>query len=313
MEILEKLFESEVLTEETKAALEEGISELVSEAVAEAVEKAKEETEIQVRTELSEKFVEDKNALVEALDTKSQRIIEEEFAELKDDIENFRDLEVEYNERLVEEKQKLAKVAKADFAKFVDIVSEFLEERLAAEFKEFEEEINEVRKLRFGENLYNAIKETFERDFYDSDEIHKEREKAKEELQEATKKLDEVKNQYAALERKTVLNEALSTLEGKPRELMAAILDRVETDKINETFEKYIGRVLNESVVNEEEQKENKKVLAESDNNPSEKVVTETVTVTGDTSGPEVITEGDEEKSGLSEEAKKRLRNLAFG
>jgi hypothetical protein len=101
MEILQNLLENDILNDETKDELEKAIQSQISEAVEAAVEDAKKETEVAVRTELAEQFVTDKEALVEALDTKTQQFLESELAELKDDVDNFRDLEVEYAEKIV--------------------------------------------------------------------------------------------------------------------------------------------------------------------------------------------------------------------
>jgi hypothetical protein len=91
-ELLKKLLESEVLTEDTKNEIKEGFQKL-REQVA---EETRAETEAQVRTELAEKYVADKTALVEALDTKAEEFLTKEIDELKESIESFRDLEAEF-------------------------------------------------------------------------------------------------------------------------------------------------------------------------------------------------------------------------
>ena len=100
-EILKKLFESEVLTEETKKELTESIQSTINEAV----ENAKKEAEDKVRGELTTQYLADFEKLVEAVDVKTEEHLKAELAELKEDIQNFRDLETEHAERLVEARQ----------------------------------------------------------------------------------------------------------------------------------------------------------------------------------------------------------------
>ena len=312
MKILQTLLENEILTEETKTQLEEAIKTQISEAVATAVEEAKLEVETNVRAELAEQFVTDKEALVEALDTKAQQFLESELAELTDDVENFRDLEAEYAGKVVTIKEELAKVAKKDFSQLVNILNEFLEERVTAEFDELKEDISEVKKIKFGQSIYEAMKNTFEADHFDKADIDRKSKVASAELKKTKEALSEAQTKLADADRKTTLNEALSSLDGRPREIMEAILLKTPTDRIGTVYEQFIGRVLNKSVVEETEEKE-AKVLAE-DSKPKsneEEVVTEkTVAVNGD-AGKDIIVEDHEETGGLSAEIKAHLKELS--
>jgi hypothetical protein len=309
MNILQTLLENDILTEESKKEIEEAIAAQLLEAVEEAVKVAKEEAEISVRAELAEQFVTDKEALVEALDTKVQQFLESELQEFKDDIENFRDLETEYAEKLVNVKKELAECAKKDFTQLINILNEFLEERVEAEMKELKEDIEEVKKIRFGAKVYESVKETFEREYFDKDEINKNAKEAEDVLKRVTTDLREAKKELNHIKRDTALTETLSSLSGRPKEVMAAILENTPTDKIQKVYDQFIGRVLNESVVEETEEKE-EKVLAENSKTQSGKgkVVTETVAVNGD-SGDDLLIE-DEEGHGLSKEETARLRDL---
>jgi len=309
MDILQNLLENEILNEETKGALEKAIRSQISEAVETAVNEAKAAMEVSVRAELAEQFVTDKEALVEALDTKAQQFLESGLAELKDDVENFRDLEAEYALKVVGMKKELAEVAKKDFAQLVNILNEFLEERVTAEFEELKEDIDQVKKLKFGQKIYEAVEAEFEGKHFDKEAIDKKAQKAATELKEtkaalavAQKKLDESNRTF-------VMNETLSALDGRPREVMAAILNNTPTDKIQKVYEQFIGRVLNENVVEEGTEKEVKKVLAEnSKTQKNEKVITETVAVNGDAGTDPIVETHDRPR--LSKEAERHIREL---
>lgn len=310
MDILQNLLENEILNEETKTELEEAIQSQISEAVETAVKEAKVETETQVRADLAEQFVTDKEALVEALDTKAQQFLESELAELKDDVEAFRDLEAEYANKVVATKKKLSETAKKDFAQLVNILNEFLEERVEAEFTELKEDIDQVKELRFGEAIFESVKDTFGKQYFNKDEMDDKVKIAEAELKETRKELKEMKEELDGTRRNQVLTDQLSVLEGRPREVMAAILENTATDKIEATYKQFIGRVLNENVVEEDEGKE-KEVLAEDSNTQDKEQLTETVAVTGDST--EVVVEGVEEVDGtshLNKDEKDRLREL---
>lgn len=308
MDILQTLLENEILTEDTKKELETAIKELVEESV----NKAKEETEINVRAELAEQFVTDKEALVEALDTKVQQFLESELAEFKDDVETFRDLEAEHAENLVKAKKDLAERAKSDFTQLVNILNEFLEERVTAEFEELKEDIEEVKRLQFGAKIYESFKEVFEKEYFDEEEIHTKAKIAESELAKTKAKLNETNKALKAAKHEMALTEALSSLSGPAKEVMRQILEKVETDQIPKVYDKFIGRVLNESVVDENAEKE-AKVLAENSKTHSgkETVVTETVAVTGNSGNDDTgeLIE-DLRTSKLSEAQVERIREL---
>src|SRR5216684_2737769 len=109
-ELFKKLVESELLTEDTKNELQAQFETLLQESVT----AAKKEAEEKVRLDLTEQFIADKEALIEALDTKAEEFLVKEFAELKDDIERFRDLEAEFAEKLVEAKKDMADTVRKD-------------------------------------------------------------------------------------------------------------------------------------------------------------------------------------------------------
>lgn len=309
MDILQNLLENEILNEETKGELEKAIQSQISEAVETAVNEAKAEVETNVRAELAEQFVTDKEALVEALDTKAQQFLESELAELKDDVENFRDLEAEFAEKVVNMKKELSEVAKKDFAQLVNILNEFLEERVTAEFDELKEDIDQVKKLKFGQKIFEAVEAEFEGKHFDKEAIDKKAQEAATELKETKAALEEAQKQLSESNREFVMNETLSSLDGRPREVMAAILANTPTDRISEVYEKFIGRVLNENVVEEDAEKEDTEVLAENSKpKKDEKVVTETVDVSGD-AGADPIVETHEGPR-LSKEAEQHIREL---
>jgi len=318
-ELFKKLLESDLLTEETKTELETAIEAHLTEAV----ESAKAEAEVKVRAELTEQFIEDKNALIEAIDSKTEEFLTAELAELKEDIERFRDLEAEYAEKIVEARKEMAGTVKADMAELVETLDAFLEMRLDAEFEELKEDIDEVKKLEFGRKIFEAVAEEYKNSYVDDSEDKKALATAKTQLEEATAKLKETATELNSIKRDSKLNEVLEPLTGHPREVMEAILKNVPTEKLDEAFGKYIGRVLHEGSKKVEDVKVSEKesgyspVLAEGATSTTDEGTEinegETKVVTGDSLNEEVNDDKEEilSESKLNPITKKRLQSLA--
>lgn len=283
-ELFKKIFESkvmaEVLTEETRDELKKTLDAFIVEAVNEAKEKA----EIDAKAQIAEQFVNDKNSLIEALDTKVEEYLREHFEELNEDIVRHRDLEVEYAQKLVEARAELAENVKADMAQLIEDMDAFFELRLDEEIEELREGIEDARKNQFGKKLFEAFSKEFRTKFREEDKTFLELEESKNELDSTKKALQEATKELNSIKRDTVMNRVLEPLEGKSREVMEAILATVPTNKLDETYKTYIGRVLHDSAskVESKAEKENGKssVLAEGntstvgENNSEVKIVT---------------------------------------
>ena len=309
-ELFDKLLQTDLLTEETKVQLTQALEE----TIATKVEEARQETKEQVTVELTEQFVAAKEQLIEAIDTKVEEHLVKEMEQFRESIEQYKDLEVEYAEKLVEAKREMAETVKADMTTLVDRLNEFLEERLVAEFTELKESIEETKKLEFGRKIFEAVAAEYRSHYVQKDETAVALAEAKTELENSKKILENVNKELGTVKREQKLSQVLESLQGRPREVMEAILKTVPTEKLDETFKKFIGRVLHESVTIVEDaattEKENgdPSVLAEGKDNS--KVKEATRVVTGNT-----VVEGDigDDKPVqiLAESTKARLKQLA--
>lgn len=306
-ELLEQMLSTELLNEDTKKSLVEAFTAELEKAK----EAAREEAITEAKVEFAKQFAEDKEALVEALDTKITALLQEEISELKEDIERFRDLEVEYATKLAEEKETMGLQLKADLAQLVESLDSFLEDRLTAEMEELKESIEEVKKIEFAKNLFESIEDTFRAKFFNENGVTAQLEESAAALDAKSKRLDEVESRLNKMVREKEMARVLEPLHGRPREIMEAILKSVATDKLDEGYTNFIGRVLHESatVVENKSEKENvsTSVLAESDSTaePSEA----TTVVTGDSTVVEQVEEV--KQSYISESEKARLRRIA--
>ena len=309
-ELLEKLLSSELLTEEVKTELADAIQQTIAEQVEAQVNEQKEALVVEYATQ----FAADREALIEALDTKVEEMLQEQLAELAEDISNFRDLEVEFAAKRADEKASLAEAVEKDMEKLVERLDTFLELRLSEEVEELKESIEEVRKNNLGRKIFETFMGEFEQ-FSTADKgldaLQAKLDEAQAELAKRDELLAEAQKEVAASARKDKLEAVLSSLQGRPREIMEAILVAVPTEKLEESYQKFIGRVLHESVTKNSEKESatpavEAPVLAEGETlEAKDESLTEgTVTLTGDS---EVQPEAAPAKVELSESAKKMM------
>lgn len=299
-ELLQKLLSAEILSEETKTELESAFKKQIDEAVA----AAKDNAAADVKAQLTEQWVVERDALIEALDSKVSELLEAEVNELKEDIERFRDLEAEYAEKLVEAKAQMADELKSDLSELVEKLDTFLELRIAAEMEELREDIEEVRKNDFGRRIFEAFAEEFITGYADEESAQTTVREMEERISDLESALEESEKKRKLVERKEAMAKVLKPLQGRSREVMEAILKNVETDKLNEAYKVFIGRVIRETEHDNNEVTENSgkedRVLAESNN----KEDTSGVIKTGD---GEILEESADEKKVRFE----HLRRLA--
>lgn len=248
-EILKKLLESEMLSEDTRTQ----ISEQFQTFVAAQIDEQRQLIEAEIRTELtqslSEQWVQERDALIESLDMKTDEILAAEIAELKEDISSFRDLEVEFAEKLLEEKKALADSLQENVGALAEMLDEFIHLKLSEELDELKEDITETKKLAFGKKMFESFVREYQMNFVDHTEVEKQ-------LAESAKEVDAVKEQLAeskkaldAATRTAKMTELLSNISaGKQRDVMETILNRMPTDKLEEGYATFIGRVIKESV-----------------------------------------------------------------
>ena len=309
-ELLQSLVESEILTPETQAELTEAITKQIEEAKEAAIEEAKAEVEAQVRVELTEQYQADKEALIEALDTKAEEYLKEEMSELRDDIENFRDLEVEFAEKLEEAKEAHAELLKGDLEELVETIDSFLDMVIAEEVKELKEDLEEVKRLQFGAEIYEAFSAVFSKQFINENDLEDELKEKEARLADLETQLEETAGELETAKREAKLDEVLASLHGNKRNVMEAVLKNVPTDKLEEAYDHYIAKVLHEATeeeaVVESEKETDEEVLAEgeeavegttesTEKSEEEEITTEgTVVANGDTE--QVIEESSEEE-----------------
>jgi len=256
-ELLQKMLEAEVLSEDTKKELEGAFQKKLDEAI----NAAKDDAAADVRAELTEQWVTQRDQLIEAVDTKVTEFLTAEIEELKEDIERFRDLEAEYAEKLVESKASMSDELKDDLMELVEKVDAFLEIRLNDEIDELREDLENVRKNDFGRRVFEAFSDEFMVNYSDEESAENSLRETSERLRDAEEALADSETKYAAVERTMTMEEVLSPLGGRQREVMEAILRNVDTQHLEEGYKTFISRVIRDADNSEKEGS----VLAESE------------------------------------------------
>jgi hypothetical protein len=243
-EILKKLLENELLSEETKAQ----ISEQWTTSVEAFKTQVREEVSMVVRSELAEQWIAERDELVTKVDGFVTEALIKEITELKGDIERFRDLEAEYAEKLVEEKHKLAEEVASELDALVDKIDAFFEVRLSAELDELKEDLQVVKQNEFGRRIYEAFATTFAVAHVDEDSVTTQLRIAEAKLADANKALNESEEHRNQMVREAKLEKLLAPLTGKKREQMEMVLKNIETARLEESYKFFIGRILKEEV-----------------------------------------------------------------
>ena len=255
-EILQKLLESELLSEEAKNDIKTKFEVFVAEV--------KEQTSLEVKSQLTEEFVKAREELVESVNAKVDSFLEEEFEELRADLENFRDLEVEYAEKLLEEKEALAVQLGEELDELVNKIDAFLEVRLSEELSELAEDIEEIKKDSFGRKIFEAYSQEYARSFAaPEDSAEKKVATLEDQLADAQETIATMEAAQRKAERARKLDELLAPLSGTKHEHMKLLLSSVSTEKLEEAFNRYIGRVLKEEATTETKTVDEPKVITE--------------------------------------------------
>lgn len=301
-ELLQRLLEADILSTDTKKELETTFQTKLDEAT----EAAKKDAAADVRAELTEQWVKERDILVDAIDSKITEFLESEMEELRDDIERFRDLEAEYAEKLVESKAAMSDELKDDLAELVEKIDAFLEIRLTEEIEELREDIDGARKNEFGRKIFEAFVDEYMASYSDDESAEVTLRETEMRLVDAETALKESERKRSELERSIKMEQILSPLAGRQREVMEAILRNVETVQLEEGYKTFIGRVIRETGSekegrvlaegvdededdDEDDEKEKKSEKSEKKNKKDKKDMKEGIVVTGDTD--EVIIE----------------------
>lgn len=288
-EILQKLLSSELLSEDAKAE----ISTQWQTSINEYKSNVREEVSVEVRAEIAEQWASERDTLIESVETFVSNKLVEEIAELKSDIERFRDLEAEFAEKIVEEKHAMASTLSEELDQLVDKMDAFFELRLSEEFEELKEDLEIVKQNEFGRRIFETFAAEFGKSYIDEDSIQSKLSAAQAKLADAEQTINTLEESQSKMVREAKMEKILAPLNGKKKEQMQFVLQNVDTSRLEEAYNHFIGRVLKEDT-DSTEVKGDKQTLTESAN----------VVVTGDATSTQT-------KQATSSDKHASLRRLA--
>jgi hypothetical protein len=241
-EILQKLLSSELLSEEAKAE----ISTQWTNSIEQYKAVVREETTMAVRAEIAEQWTSERDTLIENVETFIAKKLAEEVEDLKADIERFRDLEAEYAEKIVEEKHGMAETLAEELDQLVNKMDAFFELRLNEEFEDLREDLDIVKQNEFGRKIFEAYATEFSKSYVDEDSVQSKLSVAVAKLEDAEATISKLEESSAKMVREAKLEKILAPLNGKKKEQMQFVLQNVETSRLEEAYNHFIGRVLKE-------------------------------------------------------------------
>ena len=168
---------------------------------------------------------------------------------------------------LAETKVKLVREARS---KFEDIKTNFIKhsakvvenvvtKKLTSEIKQLKEDIDSARTNDFGRKIYEAFAQEYSSSYLneksETSKLLKIIQKKEQELSEAKQAVTEkttiveskdreIRIQKDLMERKVVMGELLGPLDAGKREIMKELLESVQTQKLNDAFDKYLPAVM---------------------------------------------------------------------
>ena len=172
---------------------------------------------------------------------------------------------VETKVKLVAEaKKQMAKMKEAFITRSAKVVETAVNKKLAEELKGLKEDITAAREVNFGKKIFEAFASEYQNSYLNEksetaklmkvvDETTlklKDAEKAVEEKQAVIESKDaESKRQADLMERKEKMAEMLRPLGKEKGEVMAQLLESVQTDKLQTSFDKYLPHVMSEKPI----------------------------------------------------------------
>ena len=172
---------------------------------------------------------------------------------------------VETKVKLVAEaKKQMAKMKEAFITRSAKVVESAVNKKLAEELKSLKEDITAAREVNFGKKIFEAFASEYQNSYLNEksetaklmkvvDETTmklKDAEKAVEEKQAVIESKEaESKRQADLMERKEKMAEMLKPLGKEKSEVMAQLLESVQTAKLQTSFDKYLPHVMADKAV----------------------------------------------------------------
>ncbi len=172
---------------------------------------------------------------------------------------------VETKVKLVAEaKKQMAKMKEAFITKSAKVVESAVNKKLAEELSTLKEDITKAREVNFGKKVFEAFASEYQNSYLneksETSKLMKVVDETTLKLADAEKAVEEKnaviesknaesKRQADLMERKEKMAEMLKPLGKEKSEVMAQLLESVQTDKLEASFNKYLPHVMSEKPI----------------------------------------------------------------
>ena len=172
---------------------------------------------------------------------------------------------VETKVKLVAEaKAQMAKLKEAFIQKSAKVVESAVNKKLAEELSTLKEDITKAREISFGKKVFEAFASEYQNSYLneksETSKLMKVVDETTLKLADAEKAVEEKnaviesknaesKRQADLMERKEKMAEMLKPLGKEKSEVMAQLLESVQTNKLQSSFDKYLPHVMNEKPI----------------------------------------------------------------
>jgi hypothetical protein len=189
-----------------------------------------------------------------------QFVVEALAQEITEFTQDKRDL-AETKVRLVREGREEIKKVKQQFVqRAAQMVESVVTQNLHFEIHSLKEDIEAARRADFGRKLFEAFATEYQASYLNEKsetakllKVIDLKDLAMKEAAEAVVKAEqileskqaEIRTLKESQTRKQIMSELLSPLNGEQREIMSELMETVKTERLNESFEKYLPSVLN--------------------------------------------------------------------
>jgi len=166
--------------------------------------------------------------------------------------------------RLIREgRQEIKKVKEQFVTRAAKMVQGVVSEGLRSEITSLKEDIETARRADFGRKLFEAFAHEYQASYLNEksetskllkvidlkDQAMQEAAKAVVQAEQILESKDaEIRALKEAKERKEIMSELLAPLNSEQKQIMSELMESVKTERLNESFEKYLPSVINGNV-----------------------------------------------------------------
>lgn len=210
-----------------------------------------------------EEFRKDRQATAAKVSEIDKLVNEALTKELEEYHDERRKLAEDRVQNKINAKKELAEAKKKMIGEMATICEQFIREHLTEEMKQLKGELTEAKKKHFGMKIFEAFAAEFGSSFFQERKeiskllkvVEEQNKKLKEAFEEIAKRdtmISETKNKLKINEdrqtRSKKMDELCGSLTGKKRKLMEELLEKVPTQKLEESFKIYLPPVLEDGV-----------------------------------------------------------------